>query len=70
MNANRQTRQAIRSANEAKRNEAQLRSMHEAEERQRLFQSSQRQISEEKKEIKSNNTRNAETLAKMYKGMF
>ena len=70
MNANRQTRQAIRSANEAKRNEAQLRSMHEAEERQRLFQSSQRQISEEKQEIKSNNTRNAETLAKMYKGMF
>ena len=70
MNANRQTRQAIRSANEAKRNEAQLRSMHEAEERQRLFQSSQRQISEEKQEIKSSNTRNMETLEKMYKGMF
>ena len=70
MNANRQTRQAIRSANEAKKNEMQLRSMHEAEERQRLFQSSQRQISEEKKEIKSNNTRNMETLEKMYKGMF
>lgn len=70
MNANRQTRQAIRSANEAKKNEMQLRSMHEAEERQRLFQSSQRQISEEKKEIKSNNTRNMETLEKMYKAMF
>ena len=70
MNANRQTRQAIRSANEAKKNEMQLRSMHEAEERQRLFQSSQRQISEEKKEIKSSNTRNMETLEKMYRGMF
>ena len=44
--------------------------MHEAEERQRLFQSSQRQISEEKQEIKSNNSRNAETLAKMYDRMF
>ncbi len=70
MNANRQTRQAIRSANEAQRNEARLRSMHEQEERQRLFQSSQRQINEEKLEIKSNNSRNMETLEKMYKGMF
>ena len=70
LNARRQVRQAIQSANIAKRNEAQLRSMHEAEERQRLFQSSQRQISEEKQEIKSNNSRNAETLAKMYDRMF
>ena len=70
LNARRQARQAIQSANIAKRNEAQLRSMHEAEERQRLFQSSQRQISEEKQEIKSNNSRNAETLAKMYDRMF
>ena len=63
-------RQAVRSANEAQRNEARLRSMHEQEERQRLFQSSQRQINEEKLEIKSNNSRNMETLEKMYKGMF
>ena len=65
-----QTRQAIRSANAAQRREATLRSMHEAEERQRLFQSSQRQMNEEKLEIKSSNTRNAETLAKMYDRMF
>lgn len=70
LNSRAQARQAIRSANIAQRNEAQLRSMHEAEERQRLFQSSQRQINEEKLEIKSSNTRNMETLDKMYKGMF
>lgn len=64
------TRQAVMSANAAKQNEIKLRNMHEAEERQRLFQNSQRQMSEEKLEIKSNNTRNAETLAKMYKGIF
>ena len=64
------TRQAVMSANAAKQNEIKLRNMHEAEERQRLFQNSQRQMSEEKLEIKSNNTRNAETLDKMYKGIF
>ena len=63
-------RQAIRSANAARQNEMKLRSMHEAEERQRLFQSSQRQMAEEKREIKSNNTRNMETMAEMYRRMF
>lgn len=51
-------------------NEAKLRQMHDNEERQRLFQNSQKQISEEKIQIKSSNTRNADTLNKMYDNMF
>ena len=44
--------------------------MHEAEERQRLFQSSQTQMNEERIAIKSNNARNAAALDRLYKGMF
>jgi hypothetical protein len=51
-------------------NEAKLRQMHDNEERQKLFQNSQKQISEEKIQIKSSNTRNADTLNKMYSNMF
>ena len=62
-NAQRKEREAIQS-------KAKLVKMHEAEERQRLFQSSQTKMNEEKIAIKSSNTRNADTLNKMYKEMF
>ena len=59
-------------ANEQKaiESKAKLIKMHEAEERQRLFQSSQTQMNEEKVAIKSNNARNTATLENMYKNMF
>lgn len=47
-----------------------LQKMHDAEERERLFQSSQTKMNEEKIAIKSSNTRNADTLGKMYGKMF
>jgi len=63
VNAQRKERAAIQA-------KADLVKMHEAEERQKLFQSSQTQMNEEKIAIKSSNTRNADTLNKMYKGLF
>lgn len=54
----------------ARNHEKELRRMYDKEERARLFQSSQKEMNEEKKAIKSNNTRNAETMNKLYKGMF
>lgn len=47
-----------------------LQRMYDAEERERLFQSSQKQMNEEKIAIKSSNTRNTNTLDKMYNSMF
>lgn len=49
---------------------AKLIKMHEAEERQRLFQSSQTQMNEEKIAIKSNNARNSAALDSLYNRMF
>ena len=54
----------------ARNHEKELRRMYDKEERARLFQSSQKEMNEEKKAIKSNNTRNAETMNKIYNGMF
>ncbi len=54
----------------AKERENALRKQYDAEERQRLFQSSQKEMNQEKTVIKNNNSRNAETLNKLYKGMF
>lgn len=78
--APRQNREAIRQsviAKKAQANErraieskAKLQKMHEAEERERLFQSSQTKMNEEKIAIKSSNTRNANTLNKLYNAMF
>ena len=76
----RQNRKAIRQsviAKKAQANErraieskAKLQKMHEAEERERIFQSSQTKMNEEKIAIKSSNTRNANTLNKLYGKMF
>lgn len=73
-------RQAIKSDLEARKaklgeqraieSKAKLIKMHEAEERQRLFQSSQTQMNEEKITIKSANVRNTAALDKMYNSMF
>lgn len=63
-------RRAERNEQRAIKSQAKLQKMHEAEERQRLFQSSQTQLNEERIAIKSNNARNAATLDKLYKGMF
>ena len=78
--APRQNRKAIRQsviAKKAQANErraieskAKLQKMHEAEERERIFQSSQTKMNEEKIAIKSSNTRNANTLNKLYGKMF
>jgi hypothetical protein len=59
-------------ANEKKaiQSKLELQKMHDAEERERLFQSSQTKLNEEKIAIKSSNTRNADTLSKMYDSMF
>ena len=65
--AKRDARTQIQSA---RNREKELRRMYDKEERARLFQSSQKEMNEEKKAIKSNNTRNAETMNKIYKGMF
>ena len=54
----------------ASRNEARLMEMHDAEERQRLFQSSQSAINEEKIAIKQGMSRNSSTLDKLYGNMF
>ena len=63
----RNARQQVMSAKER---ENALRKQFDAEERQRLFQSSQKEMNQEKTVIKNNNSRNAETLSKLYKGMF
>lgn len=73
-------RQAIKSAIDAKRAErkereaiqsrAELEKKFQAEERQRLFQSSQTQMNEEKIAIKSANARNSAALDKLYNGIF
>ena len=78
--APRQNRESIRQsviAKKAQANErraieskAKLQKMHEAEERERIFQSSQTKMNEEKIAIKSSNTRNANTLNKLYNAMF
>ena len=74
------SREAIRSRVEVKRaqikerkaleSKAELVKMHEAEERQRLFQSSQTQMNEEKVALKSASTRNTAALDKLYNSMF
>ena len=73
-------KQAIRSAiaerkaklgeKRAIESKVQLQKMHEAEERQRLFQSSLTQMNEEKVALKSTATKNAESLNKLYNSMF
>lgn len=78
--APRQNREAIRQsviAKKAQANErraieskAKLQKMYEAEERERIFQSSQTKMNEETIAIKSSNTRNANTLNKLYNAMF
>ena len=65
-----EARKANMNAQKAINSKVELQKMHEAEERQRLFQSSQTKMNEEKIAIKSSNTRNADTLNKMYKDMF
>ena len=47
-----------------------LQRLHEQEERQRIFQSSQAQMNEERVAIKSRNARNEQTLNKAYGSMF
>ena len=47
-----------------------LQRLHEQEERQRIFQSSQAQMNEERVAIKSRNARNEEALDKAYGSMF
>ena len=54
----------------ASSNEARLMEMHDAEERQRLFQSSQSAINDEKIVIKQGMSRNSSTLDKLYGNMF
>lgn len=54
----------------ASQNEAKLRAMHDAEERERLFQSSQSVMNEEKIAIRQSVSRNASTLKKLYDSMF
>ena len=54
----------------ASQNEAKLRAMHDAEERERLFQSSQAVMNEEKIAIRQSVSRNASTLEKLYNSMF
>ena len=66
-------KQSIIAQNKAKQaidSKAQLIKLHEAEERQKLFQSSQTQMNEEKIAIKSANVRNTAALNKLYDGMF
>ena len=50
--------------------ERRLQQIHAAEERERLFQSSQREMNAEKAFIKENNTRNQEALNALYSKMF
>lgn len=63
----RDARMAVQSA---RQHEVELQKKYDQEERQRLFQSSQRELNSEKTLLKSNNTRNTEALNKLYKGMF
>ena len=63
-------RKAEERANKAIQSRAELVKMHEAEERQRLFQSSQTQMNEEKYALKSASNRNNAALEKLYNSMF
>ena len=65
-----EARRAQRNEQKAIESKLQLQKMHENEERQRLFQSSQTQMNEERIAIKSKNTRNVESLNKLYNSMF
>lgn len=65
-----EARRAQRNEQKAIESKLQLQKMHENEERQRLFQSSQTQMNEERVAIKSKNTRNIESLNKLYNSMF
>ena len=70
INSNAELQRAQNRAQQAIESKAKLIQMHEAEERQRLFQSSQTQMNEEKVAIKSSNARNTAALDKIYNGMF
>lgn len=70
INSNVELQRAQRKAQQAIDSKAELMRLHEAEERQRLFQSSQTQMNEEKVAIKSANARNSAALDKLYNGMF
>ena len=70
-------REAIRSRMEARKTQIEsskqvdeLRKMHEAEERQRLFQSSQSVMNEERIQIKQSVNRNQAAMEKLLNGMF
>ena len=65
-----ETKRAKINERKALQSKAELIKMHEAEERQKLFQSSLTQMNEEKVVLKSNNARNNAALEKMYDGMF
>lgn len=65
-----EARKAEERANKAIQSRAELVKMHEAEERQRLFQSSQTQMNEEKFALKSASNRNTAALNKLYDSMF
>ena len=66
-NAEKRARASERQAIQSK---MELQQKYEAEERAKLFQSSQTQMNEEKIAIKSSNARNSATLDKIYKSMF
>lgn len=65
-----EARQAQIKEQKAIQSRAELVKMHEAEERQRLFQSSQTQMNEEKVALKSASNRNTAALNKLYDSMF
>lgn len=65
-----ETRFAQKRAEQAIQSKVALQRKFEQEERNRLFQSSQTEMNEEKIAIKSNNTRNSEALNKLYNSMF
>ena len=65
-----EARKAQDKANKAIQSRNELVKMHEAEERQRLFQSSQTQMNEEKFALKSASNRNNAALEKLYNSMF
>ena len=65
-----ETRKAQAREQKAIQSRAELVKMHEAEERQRLFQSSQTQMDEEKVALKSASNRNTAALDKLYNSMF
>lgn len=70
INSSIMARRNERRAEQAIQSKLELQKKFEQEERQRLFQSSQTQLNEEKIAIKSANTRNAAALSKLYDSMF